>query len=99
MTKLIARLKVFFGALPTWLVIASAVITIFSEEIASVLPAGPGETIGRIAVILLAVIGAALNIVRRVTPVIAAQRGLDAIEGRIIVESNTLKALPEEAGH
>lgn len=73
---MLIKLKTLFTALPTYLVALSAVVTILSQEIASVLPTGAAEDVGRIALIVVGVLGAAVNIVRRVTPVLPADRGL-----------------------
>jgi hypothetical protein len=72
----IARIKVLATAAVTWLLVASTIVTIASEEIAAVLPAGTATTVGAVALKVVAVIGAAVAIIRRVTPVLPDQRGL-----------------------
>lgn len=74
--KILARVKVVVTAAPTYLVGAAAVVTAFSEEIAKILPAGAGEAVARVALVVLSAIAAAIAIIRRVTPVLAIQRGL-----------------------
>jgi len=74
------RIRVVATAMPTWLVAASAVVVIVSEELAAVLPAGAGETVGRWAIVAVAVLGAAVNIIRRVTPVLPRERGILPVE-------------------
>lgn len=76
MTKFIARAKVVLLAAPTYLVAVSAVVSILADEIAMVLPAGMAMTLGALAVRVVAVLGAAIGIIRRVTPVVVADRGL-----------------------
>lgn len=77
MQKLLARVRVVLHAAPTYLVALSAVIVIVADELASVLPAGAVTTVGTIAARVVAVLGAAVAIIRRVTPVVdRAQRGL-----------------------
>jgi hypothetical protein len=68
MNRWLLKAKTLFTALPIYLVAVAAVVTILSEEIASVLPSGAGEAVGRVVVLVLAVLTAAGNIVRRVSP-------------------------------
>lgn len=72
----IARIKVVLTAAVTWLVLASTIVTILSEEIATVLPAGAATDVGAVALKVVAVLGAAVTIIRRVTPVLPDERGL-----------------------
>lgn len=74
--RIIERIKVVAAAAVTWLSVASAIVIILSEEIANVLPAGQAETVGAWALKAVAVIGAAVAIIRRVTPVLPEDRGL-----------------------
>lgn len=77
MSKLIARAKVVATAAVTYLVLAGAVLAIVAEELAKVLPDGPGQAVARIAGVALAAIGAAIAIIRRVTPVLdGAEHGI-----------------------
>ena len=76
MTKLLARARVILTAAPTYLVAAAAVVTIVADEAAKVLPTGWQDNAAQIAGAVLAVIGAAVAIVRRVTPVLPAERGI-----------------------
>lgn len=74
--KLIDRARVVLTAAPTYLVGASAVVTIVADEVAKVLPAGQATTVGAVTVRVVAILGAAVAIVRRVTPVVDGERGL-----------------------
>lgn len=74
--KFIARAKVIFTAAPTYLVAASAIVIIVSSEAATVLPAGVATTVGAVALKIVAVLTAAINIIRRVTPVLPSERGI-----------------------
>lgn len=65
--KTLARLKVILTAAVTYLVLAATVLTIVSES----LPAAPG-TIAKV----LAWLGTAVLIIRRVTPVLPDERGV-----------------------
>lgn len=76
MKELWAKVVVVLKAAPTWLTAASAVIIIFSEEIGAVLPAGTAETVGQWAAIAVGWLGAAVSIIRRVTPVLPDERGI-----------------------
>lgn len=76
MYKLWERIKVLAKALPTWAVLASAVVVENADTLAGafsdVTPQDPEALIVQIAAVVAAVVG----IVRRVTPVPKAQRGL-----------------------
>lgn len=72
----IARIKVVLTAAVTWLIVASTIITIMSEEIAAVLPDGAATTVGAVALKIVSIISAAVAIIRRVTPVLPEERGL-----------------------
>jgi len=72
----IARIKVLLTAAVTWLIVASTIVTIMSEEIAAVLPDGAATTVGAVALKIVSIIGAAVAIIRRVTPVLPEERGL-----------------------
>ena len=76
MTSCWARARVIWQAAPTWLTGAAVAITVTNEEIASLLPAGAATTAGRWALLATGWLGAAVAIIRRVTPVPADQRGL-----------------------
>lgn len=77
MEKLIARVRVVITALPTYLVAIAFVVGVVRDEVAKALPDHPvTEWLTWAAGIVLGVLGVAVVIIRRVTPVIAAQRGL-----------------------
>lgn len=76
MTRLLARVRVILRAAPTYLVAASAVVSIVVEEIADELPSGWQDNAVGIGGKIVAVLGAAVLIIRRVTPVVAAERGI-----------------------
>lgn len=69
-----AKIKVIASSAVTWLTFAVMALTMFSEEIAAVLPTDTDVT----AWIAKAVVwlGAAIAIIRRVTPVIPEERGI-----------------------
>lgn len=73
--KQIARIKVIAGAAVTWLVAASTTVTIFSDEIVKVVP-DQAQGIGSVSLKIVAWLGAAIAIIRRVTPVIPEDRGI-----------------------
>lgn len=75
-TGLWAKIKVIVGAAPTYLVVAAAVVPIVAEEVGNVLPAGAGAVVAQVAITLTGVLGAAIAIIRRVTPVLPSQRGI-----------------------
>jgi hypothetical protein len=76
LTRFIEGTKVVFSAAVTWLVFASAVVTIASEEIAAVVGEGTAEDVTAWSLRILAVLGAAIGIIRRVTPVLPEDRGI-----------------------
>ena len=76
MKKLIARARVVIKAAPTYLVGASIVVAAVTEEVAKELPEGWQDNALTIGGKVVAILGAAVLIIRRVEPVIAARRGL-----------------------
>lgn len=75
MSNLIARIRVLLTAAPTWITAFSTIVVAFSDEISAAFPAS-NEEVARWSLIVLAALTAAGNIVRRVTPVLAGERGL-----------------------
>jgi hydrogenase/urease accessory protein HupE len=67
LAEVFARIKTLSTTFVTWAIVASTALTIVSEE----LPSAAG-TIAKI----VAALGAAIAIVRRVTPVVYEDRGL-----------------------
>lgn len=76
MSDLIARARTILSALVTWLLVASAVLTTIADDIAPALPAPWSERVTAIVISVLGVVSAAIAIIRRVTPVDSADRGL-----------------------
>lgn len=76
MSKIVAKVKVVLSAAVTWITVAFGVVVIVSDEAVKVLPAGAAETVAGVAVRVVAVLGAAVAIIRRVTPVLPDERGL-----------------------
>ena len=75
MTDFLARLRVLLTAAPTYIQTATAVVVIFRDEIGNAVPS-LSASVGAWSVTVLAVLVGAANIVRRVSPVLAAERGL-----------------------
>lgn len=75
MDDFLARVRVVLTALPTYLTLLVAVLTIVSEELASLFPEG-SQGVVQVLVIVIAVVTSAINIIRRVTPVLPERRGL-----------------------
>lgn len=71
-----ARAQVILRAAPTWIGGAAIVVTVAADEVAKVLPTHAAETVGSVAVQVLAWLGAAVAIIRRVTPVRPEERGI-----------------------
>jgi len=70
------RLKVLLTAAVTYITIIQAVLVIFSEELASLFADGDAQTVVATIVKVIAVLGAVVTIIRRVTPVLPSERGL-----------------------
>lgn len=88
MRNTLARAAVVLRAAPTYLVTAAAVVTIITDEVADELPTSAAEAVVRWGGKVVSVIGAAVAIVRRSTPVIEGQRGLLPPAGPIIPAAN-----------
>lgn len=73
---MLTRIKVVLKALPTYLVAASTAIAIFSEEIVNVLPDAISGDVAQATLVVIAWLTAAINIIRRVEPVIPERIGL-----------------------
>lgn len=71
MASALLKIKTLLTSFVTYAVMGSAVLTVVSEQ----LPSAAG-TIAKI----IAVLGSAVSIVRRVTPVIEAERGLSPVD-------------------
>jgi hypothetical protein len=76
MSDFLLKVRVVLTAAPTWITAAATLVTIFSEEIGGLLPAGAAESLASAGAIVLAWLGAAINIIRRVTPVLPEERGI-----------------------
>lgn len=76
MSKLIARIKVLLNAAPTYLAAAGVIIAIVADEVGKLAPSGWQDNAVQILGALAGVVAAATAIVRRVTPVAPADRGL-----------------------
>ncbi len=72
----LARVRVFLKSAPTYLVAAGAVVTVLADELGKVFPNGWQDNATQIAGTLLGIIGAAVAIIRRVTPVLPEERGM-----------------------
>lgn len=75
MKSFLARVRVVLTAAPTYLLTASTVVVVLRDEIAGLFPAA-AEDVSRWSVTVLAVLAAAVRIIRRVAPVLPAERGL-----------------------
>lgn len=76
LNELIAKAKVIAQAVVTWLVFASVVLTFAAGEIADVVPGETGEAITVWVLRVVAWLGVAVGIIRRVTPVAPDERGI-----------------------
>lgn len=73
--KILERIRVLLTAAPTYLTAAAVVVAAVAEEIGEAFPGVDGTVAGWAAPVL-AGIAAIIAIVRRVSPVVAAERGL-----------------------
>ena len=70
------RVKVILKALPTYLVAASTVVTILSEEIVDLLPHSIQGDFTQGVIVVVGALSAAIAIIRRVEPVLPERVGL-----------------------
>lgn len=70
------RILVVLKAAPTWLTAASAVAVTFADEIAPLIPSPWSERVSAAALSVVSVLAAAIVVIRRVSPVPAAERGI-----------------------
>jgi hypothetical protein len=75
MTNSLARAKVVATATVTRLVAVAVVLPLVADDLAQVMP-GQAEAITHGALVVAGWIGAAVAIIRRVTPVVDGERGL-----------------------
>lgn len=73
---LLARGLVILKAAPTWLTVVALSAPIIAEEVAAVLPAPWSERATALALTVVGVATALINTIRRLTPVVAGDRGL-----------------------
>jgi hypothetical protein len=83
-TKFLARTHVVLTALPTYLVAIATVLPLVAADLAEVMP-GQAETITTAAIVVVGWLGAAVSIIRRVTPVASARRGLLDERGAVTI--------------
>lgn len=76
MSKLIARIRVLLNAAPTYLAAAGVIIAVLADEVGKLAPTGWQDNAVQILGVLAGIVAAATAIVRRVTPVLPAERGL-----------------------
>lgn len=76
MKKFLARARVVLRSAPTWLVFAALVAQVVTEEVSKVVPAGAVAQVVAIGGHVVSWLGAAVAIIRRVTPALPADRGI-----------------------
>lgn len=76
MNKLAARIRVIFYAAPTWLVFAALVAQVVTEEVSKVVPPGAVQQVVMIGGHVVSWLGAAVAIIRRVSPALPKDRGI-----------------------
>lgn len=77
----IAKLKAILTSVVTYITIVQAALLIFAEELADLFVDGQAKDVIAVIVMVIAVLGAIVNIIRRVTPVLPDQRGLVLPQG------------------
>lgn len=75
MSELLERVKVVLSAVVTWLVVAQTMLIVFADEIAKGFPM-QAETVAMWSLIVMGMLGTAIAIIRRVTPVLPVFYGL-----------------------
>lgn len=76
MSAFLARVRVVLTAAVTWLTAIAAVVPFIADDIAAQLPEGAAEQVTKYALLAVAWLGAAVSIIRRVTPVLPQERGV-----------------------
>jgi cyanophycinase-like exopeptidase len=76
MSDLLLRAKTLLGALVTWLTVIGAVLTIAVDELTDYIDEPAVAAVIKVLGAAVVAIAVAINIVRRVTPVIPSDRGL-----------------------
>lgn len=71
----IARIKVVATAAVTWITAVAVLLPLVAGDIAEVAP-GQAETVTHVALVVAGWLGAAVSIIRRVTTVLPAERGV-----------------------
>lgn len=74
--QLVDRIVVILKAAPTYLVLASTVLTIIADELAKILPTPWADRLTALVITVTAALAAIVAIIRRVTPVAPAERGI-----------------------
>lgn len=95
MSPLIQRAVIVAKAVPTYLVAASLVVSVATQEISEELTGDAAQNVVRIGGKIVAWLGAAIAIIRRSTPVIKAQRGLLEPESGPIIPVANVPGGPE----
>lgn len=72
--KLIAKAKVVLTAAVTYFVIASSIVTVGSQKLAEVVPAGWQDNVVSYAGIIVGVLGGAVLVIRSVTPLLPGEK-------------------------
>lgn len=76
MTRLLARLRVIATAAPTWLAAISAAAPFIADDIAHQLPDSWARPTARVVLTIGGLATAAIQTIRRLTPVPPSQRGV-----------------------
>lgn len=91
MSDLLTRIRTLLTALPTWLTVTAAVLSIVVQELADYVDNPTAAWIVRIGLGALTVVTVAIAIVRRVTEVIPGHRGLLPIRNPVPAASTGLR--------
>lgn len=76
MSDIIAKAKVVLTALPTYLALATLVLTVAADELVPLLPDNVAAQVAGYIVVALGIIAAVVRTISRLTPVPESQRGL-----------------------
>lgn len=71
-----AKAKVVLTAAVTWLIALEAALIVLSDELAKAIPVPWADRVTAWVLIAIGVIGTAIAIIRRVTPVLPDERGI-----------------------
>lgn len=72
----VAKIKAILSSIVTYIVLIQSGLVIFADEISGLFSDGQAQDVVKVILMAVAILGAILNIIRRVTVVLPEQRGI-----------------------